>query len=218
MTQHHDTTAENRADDAIVDIHTTAGDIRVRLYGDTPRHRDNFIRLASEGFYDGVLFHRVINDFMIQTGDPDSRNAAPGAQLGEGGPDYTLPLELAWPFRYHYRGAVAAAREGDDVNPQRRSSGSQFYIVWGKRISADAWTGFSNSLYDMSGGALEYTPEMAATYRSTGGTPHLDGQYTVFGEVTAGLKFVKHIQAVATDRNDRPLEDVKIIRARVMED
>ncbi len=212
------TAAENKKKRPRVALETTAGTIIVTLFDETPVHRDNFLKLVREGYYDGLLFHRVIKDFMIQTGDPDSRNAAPGAQLGEGGPDYTLPLELAWPFRYHYRGAVAAAREGDDVNPQRRSSGSQFYIVWGKRISADAWTGFSNSLYDMSGGALEYTPEMAATYRSTGGTPHLDGQYTVFGEVTAGLKFVKHIQAVATDRNDRPLEDVKIIRARVMED
>lgn len=198
-------------------LETTAGPVVIRLFDETPRHRDNFLKLVREGYYDGLLFHRVIADFMIQAGDPDSRAARPGQLLGEGGPDYTLPFELAWPFRYHYRGAVAAAREGDEVNPERRSSGSQFYIVWGKRVSADEMARQSDRLYEMSGGALEYTPEMQARYRGEGGSPHLDGQYTVFGEVVAGLKFVKQMQAVDTDANNRPLVDLKIIRAYVQE-
>lgn len=198
-------------------LETTAGPVVITLFDETPLHRDNFLKLVRQGYYDGLLFHRVIKDFMIQAGDPDSRDAAPGQLLGEGGPGYTIPFELAWPLRYHYRGAVAAAREGDEVNPERRSSGSQFYIVWGKRQSADEMARMSDNLYGMSGGALEYLPEMLARYRNDGGAPHLDGQYTVFGEVTAGLKFVKQMQAVPTDANDRPLTDLKILRAYVQE-
>ena len=113
-------------------LHTSVGDITVTLFNSTPAHRDNFLKLVREGYYDGVIFHRVIKNFMIQTGDPDSRNPIPYKVYGDGGPDYTLPLELDLPRHYHYRGALAAARESDDVNPERRSSGSQFYIVWGK--------------------------------------------------------------------------------------
>lgn len=121
---------------AKVRIKTPEGDILVRLYDDTPRHRDNFLKLAREGYYDGTLFHRVIKDFMIQGGDPDSRNAPAGKMLGTGGPDYTIPAEIAYPLRYHKRGALSAARLGDEVNPERESSGSQFYIVWGKTFKA----------------------------------------------------------------------------------
>lgn len=121
---------------AKVRIKTPEGDILVRLYDDTPRHRDNFLKLAREGYYDGTLFHRVIKDFMIQGGDPDSRNAPAGKMLGTGGPDYTLPAEIAYPQRYHKRGALSAARLGDEVNPERESSGSQFYIVWGKTFKS----------------------------------------------------------------------------------
>ena len=121
---------------AKVRIKTSEGNILVRLYDDTPRHRDNFLKLAREGYYDGTLFHRVIKDFMIQGGDPDSRNATAGKMLGTGGPDYTLPAEIAYPQRYHKRGALSAARLGDEVNPERESSGSQFYIVWGKTFKS----------------------------------------------------------------------------------
>ena len=115
-----------------LDIATTAGDIKIRLYDDTPLHRDNFLKLAKEGYYDGVLFHRVINDFMVQTGDPDSKDASKGAMLGSGGPGYTVPAEIVYPKHYHKYGALAAARTGDEMNPERKSSGSQFYIVTGK--------------------------------------------------------------------------------------
>ena len=121
--------------DPVVEIKTTLGDIKVRLYNDTPLHRDNFLKLVGEGFYDGVLFHRVIDGFMVQTGDPDSREAAKGAQLGGGDPGYTIEAEIDYPRHYHKYGALAAARTGDNVNPERRSSGSQFYIVTGATVS-----------------------------------------------------------------------------------
>ncbi len=115
-----------------VKINTTEGEIIVRLYDETPKHRDNFIKLAKEGYYDGTLFHRVIKDFMIQGGDPNSKDAPAGKMLGTGGPDYTVPAEFVYPQLFHKRGALSAARQGDEVNPKRESSGSQFYIVWGK--------------------------------------------------------------------------------------
>ncbi len=197
-------------------IETSVGDITVRLYDDTPIHRDNFVKLVREGFYDQLLFHRVIKGFMIQSGDPDSRNAAPGTALGEGDPGYTLPAEICLPNYYHRRGALAAAREADDVNPERRSSGSQFYIVWGKTLSASEMRAAKNHVHAMTGGEAEFTPTMHQDYSTLGGAPHLDGQYTVFGEVTAGLKTVKAIQKVRTDKNDRPLEDIKILRATIV--
>lgn len=196
---------------------TTAGNFTVALSDETPLHRDNFIRLVRAGFYDGLLFHRVIRDFMVQTGDPDSRAASPGQLLGEGGPGYTLPLELDWPYRYHRRGAVAAAREPDDVNPERRSSGSQFYIVWGRTFTPQQLSAQAEHVAAMTGGEVQLTPEQFQEYQSRGGAPHLDGQYTVFGEVVDGLKVIGRMQRVKTDAHDRPLEDVRIIRATLLE-
>lgn len=199
-----------------VEFQTTMGTFVVTLFNETPFHRDNFLKLVREGYYDGLLFHRVIRDFMVQTGDPDSREAPAGKRLGEGGPGYTLPAEIDL-FLYHWRGAVAAAREPDNVNPERRSSGSQFYIVWGKVQTPEDLSAVNEVIKENTNGATEITPERYQVYRSLGGTPHLDGQYTVFGEVTSGLKVIKKMQAVKTDRNDRPLEDVRIVKARVLE-
>lgn len=167
----------------VVEIMTTLGDITVKLYDDTPLHRDNFLKLVKDGFYEGVLFHRVINNFMVQTGDPDSKTAVPGQRLGAGNPGYTIEAEILYPKHSHKYGALAAARTGDFVNPERRSSGSQFYIVSNRR-----------------------------------GTPHLDGQYTVFGEVISGMDVVEKIQNVATDQSDRPVEDVKILSVKLLEE
>lgn len=197
-------------------METTMGTIELRLYDQTPLHRDNFVSLVKEGAYDGLLFHRVIKDFMIQGGDPDSREAGPGAQLGEGDRPYTVPAE----FRleegiYHRRGVLAAAREGDDVNPEQRSSAMQFYIVWGRIFDDDGITESQKRLDGRTGGKVKLTPEMVQTYKTVGGTPHLDGQYTVFGEVTRGLEVVDAIQRVSTDDNDRPIADVRILRAFV---
>ena len=161
-------------------IETSLGNITIALYNETPLHRDNFIKLVSENFYDGVLFHRIIQNFMIQTGDPDSKTAQPGQRLGMGGPGYTIPAEIM-PTLYHKRGAVAAARQGDNVNPNRESSGSQFYIV-----------------------------------DNPNGTPHLNGGYTVFGEVLKGMDVVDMIAAQPKDRGDRPLEDIRIISMKLV--
>lgn len=235
-----------------IKISTSLGDIIVRLYDETPKHRDNFIKLASEGYYDNVLFHRVIKDFMIQGGDPDSKNAVPGAQYGTGGPDYTIEAEIK-PELIHKRGALAAARQGDEVNPERRSSGSQFYIVWGqvynqgqigqlaKQMDMQAQQAIFNKLVAEHReqimqlrrernreGLMELQNELEAqthalfksqpnkglteaqkeVYTTVGGTPHLDGQYTVFGEVIEGLDIVKKIQSVQTLPGDRPAEDI----------
>lgn len=200
-----------------VRLETTAGTMVMALFDETPRHRDNFLKLVRQGYYDGLLFHRVIADFMVQTGDPDSRAAKPGQRLGDGGPGYTLPLETALPYRYHYRGAVAAARESDEVNPERRSSGSQFYIVWGKAFNERTFPPMRDYVSEMTGGEVEFTPEMVRTYMNEGGAPHLDGQYTVFGEIIEGMKVVKAIQKAETDADDRPVEDIRIIKAEVVE-
>lgn len=240
-----------------VKIKTSMGDITVRLYDETPLHRDNFIRLATEGYYDGTLFHRVIKDFMIQGGDPDSKGAPAGKQLGVGGPDYTIEAEIKDGL-FHKRGALAAARQGDEVNPERRSSGSQFYIVWGQTYNEGQLKQFARQMEmqqmqqafdalvaqhraeimqlrrDRNRAALQELQERLAdeaqaqvkaagkaalsdeqreTYSTVGGTPHLDGQYTVFGEVTEGLDVVEQIQLAATGRGDRPVEDIVIISA-----
>lgn len=239
---------------AKVSIKTPKGEIIIRLYDETPLHRDNFLKLAKEGFYNGTLFHRVIKDFMIQGGDPQSKGAPKGKQLGSGGPGYTIPAEFK-PEYFHKRGALAAARLGDDANPQRASSGSQFYIVWGKTYSEgqigqlarqmrqQAAQSVFNDLVrerraqilqlrknrDQAGLAalqdeLEAMTEAIMTekglgkmsdgqkeaYTTVGGVPFLDGQYTVFGEVESGLEVVEAIQNVATDRSDRPQEDVSM--------
>ena len=237
---------------AKVKISTSLGDIVIRLYDETPAHRDNFLKLAREGFYDGTIFHRVIKDFMIQGGDPDSKGAPKGAQLGCGDAGYTLPAEFN-PALFHKRGALAAARQGDQVNPERRSSGCQFYIVWGKTYSKgqidqlarqmqmQAVQGVFNELVMahkaevlemrrnrdrerlmalqeqleaeanavvVEKGLGRMSTEAVEAYSTVGGTPFLDGQYTVFGEVEEGLEVAGKIIEAATDANDRPLEDI----------
>jgi len=199
-----------------VQMETTEGNIRIALYNETPRHRDNFLRLVDEHFYDSLLFHRVIRSFMIQAGDPDSRHAEPGVELGEGDLDYTLEPEFRLPTIYHRRGVVAAARKGDDVNPARRSSASQFYIVCAKTLSTASIEKIQLHLDTITNGQVKLTPEQIHTYRHVGGTPHLDGQYTVFGEVIEGMEVVDRIQRKDTDDNDRPVYDVRILRASII--
>ena len=195
-------------------LETTEGNIRIALYNETPRHRDNFLRLVDEHFYDSLLFHRVISNFMIQAGDPDSRHAEPGAELGEGDLGYTIEPEFRLPDIYHRRGVVAAAREGDDVNPELRSSACQFYIVCRKTLSTATIKQVQLRLDTLTNNQVKLTPEQISTYRRIGGTPHLDGQYTVFGEVVEGMDVVDRIQRKDTDDNDRPVYDVRILRAR----
>ena len=209
-------TALGKAQNNEVLFETTEGNIRVMLYDDTPIHRDNFLKLVNEQFYDSLLFHRVIKSFMIQGGDPTSKTAEPGTTLGTGELDYTLEPEFRTPKHYHRRGALAMAREGDRVNPERRSSGCQFYIVWGKTYSTKDLEAIQQRVKEATNGAADITPEMFWTYRKVGGTPHLDGQYTVFGEVTEGLDVVERIQKVYTDTYDRPVDDVRILHATVI--
>ncbi len=204
--------AKKKEKRAVVRIETSCGVIRVALSDDTPMHSGNFLKLAAKGFYDGTLFHRCIRDFMIQGGDPDSRNASKDQLLGEGNPGYTIPSEFCLPYLYHWRGALAAAREPDDINPEQRSSGCQFYIVYGKK-QAPADIKKVRAALEEKG--IELTPQMADDYVMRGGTPHLDGQYTVFGEVIEGMEVVKQIQAVPTDKNDRPLKDIVIQRMAI---
>ena len=195
---------------------TDKGDIRIALYNETPRHRDNFLKLVREGFYDGLLFHRVIDKFMIQAGDSASRNAAHGKLLGDSPEGYTVPAEINYPKLFHKRGVVGAAREGDDVNPARASSASQFYIVYGKRFNDEMLDKEQQRLDRNTKETVKLTPEVREAYKAKGGTPHLDGQYTIFGEVLDGLDTVRDIEWVETDENDRPLVDVRIIRAKVL--
>ena len=243
-----------------VRIHTTQGDITVRLYDETPHQRDNFIKLAKEGYYDGTLFHRVIANFMIQGGDPDSRQAPAGKMLGAGGPDYTIAAEIQ-PALFHKRGALCAARLGDEVNPNRESSGSQFYIVWGdvykpaqlkqmekqmkqnQEITTfnDLVTYHKDKIMEMRrnrdrAGLQElqdslqkeakeickqqpvgFTEEQMNAYTTVGGTPFLDREYTVFGEVESGMDIVEQIINVDTDPADRPKEDIVINKVTVVE-
>lgn len=232
-----------------IEIKTTLGDVEVMLYDDTPRHRDNFVKLASEGYYDGVLFHRVIKDFMVQTGDPNSKDSLSTVPLGVGSPDYTIEAEINYPEHYHKYGALAAARTN---NPERRSSGSQFYIVTGRKFGREQVMdralngmrrGYVNDLIMKNEQELRalvasegeaaarqriaewvrqseekftQVPEVILeTYETVGGTPHLDGEYTVFGEVLKGMDVVEKIQSMETDPSDRPVEDVRIISMKV---
>lgn len=256
----NDMNQTEKKNDVEVEMHTTMGDITLLLYGDTPLHLDNFVKLVNEGFYDGVLFHRVINDFMVQTGDPDSKNAPAGKMLGMGDPGYKIDAEFVYPKHFHKRGALAAAREGDAHNPEKKSSGSQFYIVTGKtytpaqldqmdarRIMEQKKAIFNSlalanrdsimamrrsgdregllNLQDKLAAQTEteaaqhpdkLTPEQREAYSTVGGTPHLDGSYTVFGEVISGMDVVDRIQKAETDANDRPTEDVRIISMKVI--
>ena len=246
--------------DIIVELKTTLGDIKLLLYGDTPLHMNNFVKLVNEGFYDGLLFHRVINDFMIQGGDPNSKNAPAGKLLGDGSPDYKIDAEFVYPRHFHKRGALAAAREGDNVNPEKKSSSSQFYIVTGRKFSPAQLDQMQSQrlmmqkksifndltmqnrdsimalrrnqdlagLQQLQENLIKQTEALAAekpdtltaeqrdAYVNVGGTPHLDGSYTVFGEVISGMDVVDLIQKVETDQNDRPKEDVRIISAKVV--
>ncbi len=253
-------TTDKEKGDVIVDLNTSMGNIRVLLYGDTPRHLENFVKLVDTGYYDGVLFHRVINDFMVQTGNPTSKNAPKGKMLGMGDPDYKIEAEFVYPKHFHKRGALAAAREGDSVNPEKKSSGSQFYIVTGKtftegqldqmdarRIQQQKQNIFNalvmenrdtimalrrdknqaalqqlqNKLIAATDSAAAAAPDTLTeaqrqAYSTVGGTPHLDGSYTVFGEVISGMDVVDKIQKAETDPNDRPLDDISIISAKVV--
>ncbi len=197
---------------SIVRIETNMGTMKVALFDDTPLHRDNFLKLAESGFYDGLLFHRVIKDFMIQAGDPESRNASRDAKLGEGNNGYIIPPEFDLPYLYHWRGALAAAREPDEVNPDQYSSGCQFYIVWGKKFNPAP---LDKIEYQLAEKGIGMTKQMRDDYEMRGGCPHLDGSYTVFGEIIEGLSIVKKVQMVQTDERDRPLEDVVILRMKV---
>lgn len=239
----------------IVKISTPKGDIRVRLYDETPQHRDNFVKLVNEGFYNGTLFHRVIKGFMIQGGDPDSIGAPAGKMLGTGGPGYNVPAEIVYPQLFHKRGALAAARQSDEVNPERESSGSQFYLVYGKvytpqelkqmekQMSMQQEQAIFNKLVQQNRAQIlelrkarnqaglqelqdqliaetkkqmkelpvpKFTPEQQETYTTIGGTPFLDNQYTVFGEVESGMEVVAEIQQCATLSADRPKEDISM--------
>lgn len=200
-----------------VRFETSLGKFTVELYNETPKNRDNFISLVRNGYFKQTLFHRVIRDFMIQGGDPDSRNAAPGQHLGEGGPSYTIPAEICLPRYFHKRGALAAAREGDDVNPLHEGSGSQFYIVWGKTYTNEKLMEIMfNASRRNPAKPMPMTPEMMLTYEKLGGTPWLDGGYTVFGQVVKGLDVIEKIQKVATDKDDRPLTDVVVRRTYIL--
>ena len=240
-------------------IETSAGDITVKLYNETPKHRDNFIKLVKEGVYDSTLFHRVIKQFMIQAGDPDSKNASDTAMLGSGDVGYTIPAEFNPKF-FHKKGVLAAARQGDDVNPEKASSGCQFYIVTGRKFTEPQLLGMENKIneqheealfdslarqhmkeiYKMrkagdNAGLLElqdtleaqareladkeekfrFTPEQIKAYSTVGGAPHLDGSYTVFGEVTEGMDVVENIEIAKTNRADRPVENIRILKASI---
>ena len=242
-----------------VKLETTLGDIVVELYNETPQHRDNFIKLVKEGYYNGVLFHRVIKDFMIQTGDGNSKNAGPETTLGDGDPGYTIEAEFVYPKYFHKRGALAAARTPDQMNPERRSSGSQFYIVTGKIFSSEVlkqmiqnkakrvkeetvvrlvtensakikqmqekqdnagMMALQNEILQQAQAKADsltkLTDEQMDAYTSIGGTPHLDGEYTVFGEVVSGMDVVDKIQNTTTGRNDRPTVDIKIVKATIV--
>ncbi len=244
-----------------VELETSLGNIVVELYNETPQHRDNFIKLVKSGYYDGVLFHRVIKDFMIQTGDGNSKTAGPDQMLGDGDPGYTIEAEFVYPKYFHKRGALAAARTGDQMNPERRSSGSQFYIVTGKIFSIDDLKMMTQRLEDIqkrdifqrllmenqdkikelqhnqdndgiqalqneliqqteaeaAAKPFKMTDEQLNAYTSVGGAPHLDGQYTVFGEVIKGMDVVDKIQCAPTNKANRPTTDIRIIKARVLE-
>ena len=252
----------NMEKETVLKIETSMGDIKVKLYNETPKHRDNFIKLAKDGTYNGTLFHRVIKDFMVRAGDPESKNAPKGRMLGSGDVGYTVPAEFVYPKYFHKKGALSAARQGDEVNPKKESSGCQFYIVTGKVFNdstllnmeqqknqnkvTEAFNALAQKhmkeIYKMRKAndqdglyALQdtlfiqaeaeaakqpdfhFTPEQIKAYTTVGGTPHLDGEYTVFGEVVEGMDIVDKIQQVKTDRSDRPEEDVKIINVSVIE-
>ncbi|MBK8622074.1 MAG: peptidylprolyl isomerase [Saprospiraceae bacterium] len=196
-------------DQCLLFMETSKGSMVIRLFDETPLHRDNFIQLAEKGFYEGLLFHRVINGFMMQGGDPDTKNAAKDVRVGGGNPGYTIPAEIHQKS-FHIKGALAAARTGDDINPKKESSGSQFYIVHGRKTT-------SEELHIFEGQKNIYYPDdVVNTYKTSGGAPQLDGEYTIFGEVIQGFDVIDRIATVPTDSYDRPKEDVKILKVTVL--
>lgn len=245
-----------------IEFETTMGKFTVALYDETPEHKENFIKLVKEGTYDSTLFHRVINKFMIQAGDPQSKTASDTANLGNGDVGYTLKAEFMPERLFHKRGALAAAREGDQVNPEKRSSGCQFYVVTGRKFSDEQLLSMEKHINDQmiesefyrlakkdmakiqklqaegdneglmemqeslekeafanieKRGFFKYTPEQIKTYKSIGGTPHLDGSYTVFGEVTEGMDTIEKIEVARTNKMDRPLENIRIISCKIID-
>lgn len=201
------THAEDDAKVEMVVLTTIYGDMTIMLYDDTPLHKENFLKLVEESYFDSLLFHRVISGFMIQGGDPNSKNAPENKKLGNGGPGYTIPAEFR-SNHIHKKGALSAARQGDMVNPDKESSGSQFYIVQGKPLQASSLSK-TNALREKNSlDHSSYTEEQMETYRNIGGTPHLDGEYTVFGEVVDGINIIDSIAAVGINRANRPLTDI----------
>ena len=196
--------------ETLVKIETTAGDIKVKLYNETPKHRDNFIKNVKEHRYDGLLFHRVIKQFMVQAGDINSKDAPMEQHLGDGDLDYTIPAEIVYPKYFHKRGMFAAARTGDEENPERASSATQFYIVTGK-----FFTEMELDKMEKEQG-ITFTPEQRQAYMLEGGTPHLDGKYTIFGEVVSGMKAVDKIQFTETNADDRPVKNIKIKSMKIV--
>lgn len=197
-----------------VSLVTSNGEIIIRLSDSTPLHRDNFLKLVKSHFYDSIIFHRVINQFMIQAGDPKTKRMTPDVKPGESDPGYTIPAEFRAGL-FHKKGVIAAARMGDDVNPQKASSGSQFYLVQGKVFTDSGLDSVEN--FRLKGRKLPY--EHRAVYKTVGGTPHLDQNYTVFGEIISGLNVVDSIAAVPTngrEGGDRPLNDIRIIKASLI--
>lgn len=194
-----------------VEMVTDKGTLILRLSDSTPLHRDNFIRLTKSGFFDGITFHRVIKNFMIQAGDPNTKHPDSAASVGSGGPGYTIPAEII-PGMFHHKGALAAARMGDQVNPQRESSGSQFYIVQGKVFTPAGLDSLQNGR--LRGYIIP--EEHRKVYTTIGGAPHLDNQYTVFGRLIEGYDVLDAIAEVKTNQRDRPQEDVRIIKARMI--
>ncbi len=204
----------------LAQVETSLGKFTLRLYDETPVHRDNFIKLVKEGFYDSVLFHRVIKDFMVQAGDPESKNADDTCFLGLTDIGYALPAEFR-PDLFHKKGALAAARQGDDVNPKRESSGSQFYIVTGRRYSRgelhDLEKQRNTALTDnLKTPPFRFSEAQIEAYTSQGGAPHLDGRYTVFGEVVNGMDVIEKIEAVETNDDDRPVSNVRILKVSLV--
>ncbi len=196
--------------ETIVQIDTDKGKIKVKLYNDTPKHRDNFIKNVNDHLYDGLLFHRVIKQFMIQAGDINSKDAPIEQHLGDGDLGYTIPAEIVFPKYFHKRGVLAAARVGDEENPERASSASQFYIVTGK-----FFTEMELDKMEKEQG-ITFTPEQREAYMLEGGTPHLDGKYTIFGEVIKGMKVVDKIQFTETNAEDRPVENIRIKSMKIV--
>lgn len=196
---------------------TTMGDFKMALFNETPLHRDAYLVLTKVGYYDSLLFHRVIDNFVLQAGDPNSRHAKPGELLGDGEP-FRIPAEIHFPKLYHKRGMVNAAREGDETNPNRLSCGSQFAIMTCGPLTDQQIERGQQRMWQGTDNTATLTEEMIKTYKEVGGSPHLDAQYTVFAEIVEGMDVVDKIQKVETDQYDRPVEDVRIIKATVVKD